>query len=76
MRGLTDRREQVHLSYHGLDLARFGHFTGARSGRNGSSPADPVQILSVGRAVEKTGYDGRMRARAALPRDRTRTIVR
>ena len=23
MRGLTDRREQVHLSYHGLDLARF-----------------------------------------------------
>jgi len=75
MRGLTDRREQVHLSYHGLDLARFGHFTGARSSRNGSSPADPVQILSVGRAVEKKGYDVLMRALAALPGDLNWTFV-
>lgn len=69
MRALTDRREQVHLSYHGLDLARFGHFTEARSGRNGSDPSDPVQILSVGRAVEKKGYDVLLRALAALPGD-------
>ncbi|WP_207226782.1 glycosyltransferase [Phyllobacterium myrsinacearum] len=69
MRALTDRREQVHLSYHGLDLARFGHFTEVRSGRNGSDPADPVQILSVGRAVEKKGYDVLLRALAALPGD-------
>ncbi|MBX4378012.1 glycosyltransferase, partial [Mycobacterium tuberculosis] len=52
-----------------------GHFTGARSGRNGSSPADPVQILSVGRAVEKKGYDVLMRALAALPRDLNWTFV-
>lgn len=75
MRALAERREQVHLSYHGLDLARFGQFTEARSSRNGSNAADPVQILSVGRAVEKKGYDVLMRALAALPGDLNWTFV-
>ncbi|MGH7004958.1 MAG: glycosyltransferase family 4 protein [Alphaproteobacteria bacterium] len=67
MRQLTDRKEQVHLSYHGLDLARFGRFGAARPDRNGSDPSDPVQILSVGRAVPKKGYDILLKALALLP---------
>ncbi|MGO4112446.1 glycosyltransferase [Rhizobium ruizarguesonis] len=69
MRALTGRKDAVHLSYHGLDLARFGHFAGERSNRTGSDPGDPVFILSVGRAVEKKGYDVLLRALALLPAD-------
>jgi glycosyltransferase involved in cell wall biosynthesis len=57
----------VHLSYHGLDLARFGRFEGARSTRDGSDRADPVRIVSVGRAVPKKGYDILLKALARLP---------
>ncbi|MBB3165600.1 glycosyltransferase [Rhizobium laguerreae] len=67
MRTLTSRKEAVHLSYHGLDLARFGHFAGERSDRTGSEPGDPALILSVGRAVEKKGYDVLLRALSLLP---------
>jgi glycosyltransferase involved in cell wall biosynthesis len=67
MRTLTSRKDAVHLSYHGLDLARFGHFAGERSDRTGSDPDDPAFILSVGRAVEKKGYDVLLRALALLP---------
>ncbi|MBB3319056.1 glycosyltransferase involved in cell wall biosynthesis [Rhizobium sp. BK176] len=69
MRTLTPRKDAVHLSYHGLDLARFGHFAGARSRRDGGDPADPVLLLSVGRAVEKKGYETLLRALALLPPD-------
>ena len=58
--------ERVHLSYHGLDLERFGPFNEPRPRRDGGDPADPVIILSVGRAVEKKGYDGLLRAMAVL----------
>ncbi|MBB4576488.1 glycosyltransferase family 4 protein [Rhizobium lentis] len=67
MRMLTSRRDAVHLSYHGLDLARFDHFAGERSQRTGDDPNDPAFILSVGRAVEKKGYDVLLRALALLP---------
>ena len=69
MRTLTARKDAVHLSYHGLDLARFGHFAGERSQRTGNDPEDPAFILSVGRAVEKKGYDVLLRALALLPAD-------
>ncbi|MFP3543496.1 glycosyltransferase family 4 protein [Rhizobium sp. SIMBA_035] len=70
MRTLTSRPDAVHLSYHGLDLARFGHFSGDRSKRDGSATtSDPVFLLSVGRAVEKKGYDILLNALALLPKD-------
>lgn len=59
----------VHLSYHGLDLDRFGPFADERPDRDGSDPYAPVLILSVGRAVEKKGFDVLLKALALLPRD-------
>lgn len=69
LRQLGGPDAHVHLSYHGLDLARFGPFEGTRSPRDGSDPADPVRIVSVGRAVPKKGYDILLRALASLPAD-------
>jgi glycosyltransferase involved in cell wall biosynthesis len=56
------------LSYHGLDLDRFGEFPGSRPRRDGSNKDDPVVILSVGRLVEKKGYDVLLQALGLLPR--------
>ncbi|PTM98643.1 glycosyltransferase involved in cell wall biosynthesis [Mycoplana dimorpha] len=67
LRGLANGKNHVHLSYHGLDLDRFGPFAGAHSLRDGSDPEDPVTILSVGRAVDKKGYDILLQALALLP---------
>jgi glycosyltransferase involved in cell wall biosynthesis len=69
MRDLTDMRDNVHLSYHGLDLDRFGPFAGEHSARDGSEVSDPALVLSVGRAVEKKGYDVLLKALALLPGD-------
>jgi glycosyltransferase involved in cell wall biosynthesis len=61
----------VQLLYHGLDLDRFAAGPGGagaeESRRDGSDPANPVRLLSVGRAVEKKGYDILLSALAALP---------
>ncbi|MBA3447568.1 MAG: glycosyltransferase, partial [Pseudaminobacter sp.] len=69
LRQLAGGHGQVHLSYHGLDLARFDTFAGERAARDGSATTEPVIILSVGRAVEKKGYDILLRALALLPGD-------
>ncbi|KQS77049.1 glycosyl transferase [Rhizobium sp. Leaf384] len=69
LRTLAADTATVHLSYHGLDLARFAPFEAARPPRDGSDPSDPVVILSVGRAVEKKGYDLLLTALARLPDD-------
>lgn len=61
----------VTLVYHGLDLDRFAAPPGGADdpagGRDGADAARPVRLLSVGRAVEKKGYDVLLRALAALP---------
>jgi glycosyltransferase involved in cell wall biosynthesis len=69
LRRLAGDPARVHLSYHGLDLQRFGHFDGARSQRDGTRPKEPVVILSVGRAVPKKGYDVLLKALALLKPD-------
>ncbi len=69
---LAGSEGHVHLSYHGLDLDRFAHFTGERPARNGNSPADPIIILSVGRAVAKKGYEVLLNVLALI--DRTLSI--
>lgn len=65
---LAAGKGHVHLSYHGLDLERFAAFAGDRPARDGSAPADPVIILSVGRAVAKKGYEVLLKALALIDR--------
>jgi glycosyltransferase involved in cell wall biosynthesis len=57
---------KVRLVYHGIDLARFP-LPPRRPGRDASDPADPVVILTVGRAVEKKGHDVLIEALSRLP---------
>jgi glycosyltransferase involved in cell wall biosynthesis len=59
----------VTCAYHGLDLARFPTTPTSRELRDGKTKYSPVRLLSIGRAVEKKGYDGLLDALAALPRD-------
>ena len=65
--GLAPSPGAVELVYHGLDLRRFPSRVAERAARDGSDPADPVRILSVGRLVDKKGYDDLLDALAMLP---------
>ena len=69
LKELANGNSTVHLSYHGLDLDRFGSFGEARQQHDGSKPGEPVVVLSVGRAVAKKGYDTLLQALARLPGD-------
>jgi glycosyltransferase involved in cell wall biosynthesis len=69
LRSLSPAPDHVSLVYHGLDLSRFPAPPEARPVRDGSDPADPVRIVSVGRAVSKKGFDDLIQALAALPTD-------
>ena len=64
---LADRRDAVALVYHGLDLRRFPPPPPGRPARDGSLVADPIRFVTVGRAVEKKGFDDLLTALAALP---------
>ena len=69
LRELAPQPERLQLVYHGLDFAHLPPPPAARPLRDGSDPADPVVILSIGRKVEKKGYDDLLNALARLPRD-------
>lgn len=69
LRSLAAEPGRIDLVYHGLDLRRFPP-PPDRSGsltRDGSSAGRAVEILSVGRLVEKKGYDRLLDALARLP---------
>ena len=66
----TDDPQKIRLVYHGLDFGRFGEPDERRSERIDQEIAShPAIILSVGRAVEKKGYEDLLKALAELPRD-------
>ena len=69
LRGLSSEPERIGLVYHGLDFNRFRPPAGERPPRDGANAEDPLLILSVGRAVEKKGYDVLLEALVALPAD-------
>ncbi len=64
LRSLSPAPGTLHLVYHGLDFSRFPAPAARRTG-----PADPVNIVSVGRAVEKKGYGDLLTALGALRQD-------
>jgi glycosyltransferase involved in cell wall biosynthesis len=66
LRNLAGVAPQVDLVYHGIDTNRFPAPNAARHESDGSEPGSPVTILSVGRAVDKKGYDDLLHALALL----------
>ena len=66
---LADADGKVHLIHHGLSFERFPSDVPERSRADGSDPNEPVKLLSVGRAVEKKGFDVLLDALASLPPD-------
>jgi glycosyltransferase involved in cell wall biosynthesis len=66
---LAPSADRVQLLYHGLDLGRLPPPPPPRRPRDGSDANDPVTILSVGRRVEKKGFDDLLDALARLPPD-------
>ena len=65
LRGLADTAQRIDLVYHGLDLSRFP----GPPIRPAKTSDDPLQFLSVGRLVQKKGFDRLIGALALLPKD-------
>ena len=63
LRGLADSADRVDLVYHGLDLSRFPE----PPARQPRAANDPLRLMSVGRLVEKKGFDRLIDAFALLP---------
>lgn len=57
LKSLSNQVEKVHLLYHGLDFNRFDAPDPLFSDFAGTASTRAVRLLSVGRAVEKKGYD-------------------
>jgi glycosyltransferase involved in cell wall biosynthesis len=64
---LATDSEKVTLLYHGLDFKRFDQNQDAASLRDGSDAENTVRLISVGRAVDKKGYEYLLEALASLP---------
>jgi len=58
---------KVTLLYHGLDFTRFDRYRAADRARDAGDAKHPLRLISVGRAVDKKGYDLLLTALAALP---------
>ena len=65
LKDLSSSPEKVTLLYHGLDLSRFPKPVNTNTA-NGKNPDQPVNLISVGRAVNKKGYDILLQALSSL----------
>ena len=63
LRGLAEDPAQIDLVYHGLDLERFP----SPPQRDLRKKGDPIALMSVGRLVEKKGFDRLLDALTLLP---------
>lgn len=64
---LTTDPGKIALTYHGIDPKRFPQARAGDAMRDGDDPSDPLRILTVGRAVEKKGFNILIDALAQLP---------
>ena len=64
---LSDAEDKVALVYHGLDFSRFDQSPATRPAHDGCDQDNTVNLISVGRAVDKKGYDYLLAALARLP---------
>ena len=69
LRKLASSPARVDLVYHGIDTGRFAAPAETRREANGHDAAEPVTLLTVGRAVDKKGLDDLLHALARLPSD-------
>lgn len=67
LRALAAEPAKILRLYHGLDLERFPPYDAERGQADGTRPDAPVELLSVGRAVPKKGFDVLLEALALLP---------
>ncbi len=67
LKSLAKDESKVHLVYHGLDLERFSPPDQPKKKETTPKNTEPVNLLSVGRAVEKKGFDVLVAALALLP---------
>lgn len=65
LRSLSDKSDRVDLVYHGLDLNRFP----LPPERSATEHVGPFRMVSVGRLVEKKGFDRLIAALAVLPEE-------
>ncbi len=63
LQSLADRADRIDLVYHGLDLSRFP----TPPDRSLRKDGVPFRMMSVGRLVEKKGFDNLIDALALLP---------
>ncbi|MDJ0894942.1 MAG: glycosyltransferase family 4 protein [Alphaproteobacteria bacterium] len=61
-----ERADDVRLLYHGLDFSRFSPYERPLSTADGSSAQRCVVLLSIGRTVQKKGYDDLLQALSEL----------
>ena len=69
LKSITPDPEKVRLIYHGLSIDRVPEGALQRGQSDGTDAKSPVKLLSVGRAVEKKGFDILLEALAKLPTD-------
>ena len=67
LRELAPKARPVDLVYHGIDILRFPPPRNIGSMADGRDARSPVTLLTVGRAVDKKGFDDLLQALAALP---------
>ena len=75
LRDLASVEGRVDLVYHGIDTTRFPVPDDIRRANDGRDPAFPVNLLTVGRAVDKKGFDDLLHALATLPPERHWRLV-
>jgi glycosyltransferase involved in cell wall biosynthesis len=63
---IAPNADRIELLYHGLDFVRFPKVPSAPEAKANN---EPIQLFSVGRAVEKKGYDYLIQALALIPKD-------